>query len=134
MARKIHKGKKFDLDDFKAQIQQMRNMGGIESLMSKMPGDIAAMAKAVPEGTAEKAIKRTEGIIDSMTPQERRNTAIIKASRKRRIAIGAGVTVQEVNRMLTQFEQSQKMMKQLTRGGMGKLLKMAQGMKGVLPR
>ncbi len=134
MARKIHKGKKFDLDDFKAQIQQMRNMGGIESLMSKMPGDIAAMAKAVPEGTAEKAIKRTEGIIDSMTPQERRNPAIIKASRKRRIAIGAGVTVQEVNRMLTQFEQSQKMMKQLTRGGMGKLLKMAQGMKGVLPR
>ena len=134
MARKIHKGKKFDLDDFKAQIQQMRNMGGIESLMSKMPGDIAAMAKAVPEGTAEKAIKRTEGIIDSMTPQERRNPAVIKASRKRRIATGAGVTVQEVNRMLTQFEQSQKMMKQLTRGGMGKLLKMAQGMKGVLPK
>ena len=134
MARKIHKGKKFDLDDFKAQIQQMRNMGGIESLMSKMPGDIAAMAKAVPEGTAEKAIKRTEGIIDSMTPQERRNPAVIKASRKRRIATGAGVTVQEVNRMLTQFEQSQKMMKQLTRGGMGKLLKMAQGMKGMLPR
>ena len=134
MARKIHKGKKFDLDDFKAQIQQMRNMGGIESLMSKMPGDIAAMAKAVPEGTAEKAIKRTEGIIDSMTPQERRNPAVIKASRKRRIATGAGVTVQEVNRMLTQFEQSQKMMKQLTRGGMGKLLKMAQGMKGMIPK
>ncbi len=134
MARKLHKGKKFDLDDFKAQIQQMRNMGGIESLMSKMPGDIAAMAKAVPEGTAEKAIKRTEGIIDSMTPQERRNPALIKASRKRRIAVGAGVSVQEVNRMLTQFEQSQKMMKQLTRGGMGKLLKMAQGMKGVLPK
>lgn len=134
MARKIHKGKKFDLEDFLAQIQQMHSMGGIESLMSKMPGDIASMAKAVPEGTAEKALKRTEGIIYSMTHQERRNPAIIKASRKRRIAMGAGVSVQEVNRMLTQFEQSQKMMKQLTRGGMGKLLKMAQGVKGVIPK
>lgn len=134
MARKIHKGKKFDLEDFLAQIQQMHSMGGIESLMSKMPGEIASMAKAVPEGTAEKALKRTEGMIYSMTPQERRNPAIIKASRKRRIATGAGVSVQEVNRMLTQFEQSQKMMKQLTRGGMGKLLKMAQGMKGALPK
>ena len=134
MAKKIHKGKKFDLEDFLAQIQQMKNMGGIESLMSKMPGDLAAMAKAVPEGTAEKAIKRTEGIIYAMTPHERKNPALIKASRKRRIATGAGVNVQEVNRMLTQFEQSQKMMKQLTRGGMGKLLKMAQGMKGALPK
>ncbi|WP_434777087.1 signal recognition particle protein [Neisseria sp. Ec49-e6-T10] len=134
MARKLHKGKKFDLDDFMLQIQQMKNMGGIESLMAKMPGDIAAMAKAVPEGTAEKAIKRTEGIINAMTPQERRKPELIKASRKRRIAMGSGVSVQEVNRMLSQFEQSQKMMKQFSRGGMGKMLKMAQGLKGIIPK
>lgn len=134
MAKKINKGKKFDLDDFKAQIQQMNNMGGIEALMSKMPGDIASMAKAVPQGTAEKALKRVSGIIDSMTAKERKHPEIIKASRKRRIAQGAGVTVQEVNRMLGQFEQSQKMMKQFASGGMGKLLRAAQGMKGLFPK
>lgn len=134
MAKKINKGKKFDLNDFKAQIQQMNNMGGIEALMSKMPGDIASMAKAVPQGTAEKALKRVGGIIDSMTAKERKHPEIIKASRKRRIAQGAGVSVQEVNRMLGQFEQSQKMMKQFASGGMGKLLRAAQGMKGLFPK
>lgn len=134
MARKIHKGKQFDLNDFRAQLQQMRNMGGIESILAKMPGELGQMSQKVPEGTAEKAMARTEAIINSMTEKERRNPQLIKAQRKRRIASGSGVSVQEVNKMLKQFEQSQKMMKNLTRGGMGKLMKMAKGMKGVLPQ
>ena len=134
MAKKLHKGKGFDLNDFKAQIQQMRNMGGIESIMSKLPGDMGQMAKQVPEGTAEKAIDQVEAIINSMTAKERANPALIKASRKRRIALGSGTSVQEVNKMLKQFEQSQKMMKSLTKGGMGKLMRMAKGMKGMMPQ
>ena len=133
MAKKLHKGKKFDLNDFRAQIQQMKKMGGLESIMSKLPGELGQLSQKVPEGTAEKAMARTEAIINSMTPKERSNPQIIKASRKRRIAQGAGVSVQEVNKMLNQFEQSQKMIRTLTRGGMGKLMRMAQGMKGVLP-
>lgn len=134
MVKKLHKGKKFDLNDFLAQIQQMRKMGGLESLMSKLPGELGQLSQQIPEGTAEKAMARTEAIIFSMTPVERANPQIIKASRKRRIALGSGTSVQEVNRMLNQFEQSQKIMKKFAGGGMGKLLKMAQGMKGVLPR
>lgn len=134
MAKKLHKGKGFDLNDFKAQIQQMRKMGGIESIMSKLPGDMGKMAHQVPEGTAEKAMSRVEAIINAMTAKERANPQLIKASRKRRIADGSGVSVQEVNKMLKQFEQSQKMMKSLTKGGMGKLLRMAKGMKGILPQ
>ena len=134
MAKKLHKGKGFDLNDFKAQIQQMRNMGGIESIMSKLPGDMGQMAKQVPEGTAEKAMDQVEAIINSMTAKERANPALIKASRKRRIALGSGTSVQEVNKMLKQFEQSQKMMKSLTKGGMGKLMRMAKGMKGMMPQ
>ena len=134
MAKKQHKGKGFDLNDFKAQIQQMRNMGGIESIMSKLPGDMGQMAKQVPEGTAEKAMDQVEAIINSMTAKERANPALIKASRKRRIALGSGTSVQEVNKMLKQFEQSQKMMKSLTKGGMGKLMRMAKGMKGMMPQ
>ena len=133
MAKKLHKGKGFDLNDFKTQIVQMRKMGGIESLMSKMPGQIGEMSKHVPEGTAERAMGQVEAIINSMTAKERANPALIKASRKRRIAIGSGVTVQEVNKMLKQFEQSQKVMKQFSKGGMGKMLKMAKGIKGILP-
>lgn len=133
MAKKLHKGKSFDLNDFKAQIQQMRKMGGLESIMSKLPGEMGQAAKQVPEGTADKAMSRVEAIINSMTPKERSHPLLIKASRKRRIAQGAGVSVQEVNKMLRQFEQSQKMMKTLAKGGMGKLMRMAQGMKGILP-
>ena len=133
MAKKLHKGKGFDLNDFKAQIQQMRNMGGIESLMSKLPGEMGQLSAQIPEGTAEKAMSKVEAIINSMTPKERTNPALLKASRKRRIAAGAGTTVQEVNKMLKQFEQSQKMMKMFGGKGMGKLMRMAQGMKGMFP-
>lgn len=134
MAKKIQKGKGFDLNDFKEQIQQMRNMGGLESLMSKMPGELGQISKQIPEGTAEKAMGKVEAIINSMTPKERANPALIKASRKRRIAAGAGTNVQEVNKMLKQFEQSQQMMKMFSGNGMAKLMKMAKGMKGMKGR
>ena len=133
MAQKLHRGKGFDLNDFKAQIQQMRNMGGLENLMAKMPGELGQLSQQIPEGTAEKAMSHVEAIINSMTPKERARPEIIKASRKKRIAAGAGTTVQEVNKMLKQFEQSQQVMKMFTGRSMGKLLRMAQGMKGIFP-
>ncbi len=128
LADKVKKGKDFDLEDFKAQIQQMRKMGGLSALMDKLPG---AANMAMPAGADEKAVNRVEGIINSMTPQERRKPEILKASRKRRIAAGAGVQVQEVNKLLNQFEQAQKMMKMMGKGG--GLSKMMRGMKGMLP-
>ncbi|WP_022653770.1 signal recognition particle protein [Aquaspirillum serpens] len=131
MAKKLKSGKGFDLEDFKAQIQQMRKMGGMVSLMEKMPGQLGQLAKGVQGADADKAVNRIEGIINSMTPQERAKPDLIKASRKRRIAAGSGVTVQEVNRLLKQFEETQKMMKQFTaKGGISKLMR---GMKGMLP-
>ena len=133
MAKKLHKGKGFDLNDFKEQIQQMRNMGGLESIMSKMPGEIGQLSKQIPEGTAEKAMGHVEAIINSMTAKERATPALLKASRKRRLAAGSGTTIQEVNKMLKQFEQSQQMMKMFSGKGMGKLMNMAKGMKGRFP-
>jgi len=127
LADKVKKGKDFDLEDFKGQIQQMRKMGGLSALMDKLPG---AGQMAMPAGADEKAINRIEGIINSMTPLERRKPEIIKASRKRRIAAGAGVQVQEINKLLKQFEQAQKMMKMMGKGGLSKMMR---GMKGMLP-
>ena len=129
-AKKLKSGKSFDLNDFKDQIGQMRKMGGISSMMDKLPAQFAQAASLMPAGGEEKAVGRIEGIINSMTPSERSKPELLKASRKRRIATGAGVHVQEVNRLLKQFEQTQKMMKQFSKGGMAKLLR---GMKGMLP-
>jgi signal recognition particle subunit SRP54 len=129
-AQKLKTGKGFDLNDFKEQIAQMRKMGGLSALMDKLPAQFAQAAQAAQGQVEDKAIRRIEGIINSMTPTERVKPEIIKASRKRRIAAGAGVPVQEVNRLLNQFEQTQKMMKQLSKGGMQKLMR---GMKGMLP-
>jgi signal recognition particle subunit SRP54 len=129
-AQKLKTGKGFDLNDFKEQIGQMRRMGGLSALLDKMPASIAQAAQQAGGAVEEKAIGRIEGIINSMTPLERSKPEIIKASRKRRIAAGAGVSVQEVNRLLNQFEQTQKVMKQFSRGG---LQKMMRGMKGMLP-
>lgn len=129
-AKKLKSGKSFDLNDFKAQIGQMRAMGGLSSLMDKLPAQFAQAAGQLPAGAENKMIGRVEGIINSMTPAERAKPELIKASRKRRIATGAGVPVQEVNRLLNQFEQTQKMMKQFSKGGIGKLMR---GMKGMLP-
>lgn len=130
MAKKFKSGKGFDLEDFKAQMLQMKKMGGMANLMEKMPGQIGQMAKGVQGAEAEKALVRLEAIINSMTPKERHKPELIKASRKRRIAAGAGTTVQEVNRLLNQFEQTQKIMKQFSKGG---LMKMMRGMKGMMP-
>jgi signal recognition particle subunit SRP54 len=129
LADKFKKGKDFDLEDFKSQLAQMRKMGGIGNLAEKLPVQITQMAQQSPE-LQEKQLRRTEGIIDAMTPLERRKPELIKASRKRRIAAGAGVQVQEVNRLLNQFEQMQKMMKMM-RGG--NLQRMLRNMKGMFP-
>jgi signal recognition particle subunit SRP54 len=114
LAKKVKSGKGFDLDDFKAQIQQMRKMGGLAALVDKLPAEIARAAQGAT--VDERRIARIEGIINSMTHQERVKPELLKASRKRRIAAGAGVTVQEVNQLLAQFEQTQKMMKMVSKG------------------
>ncbi|MER2514675.1 MAG: signal recognition particle protein [Nitrosomonas ureae] len=129
LMKKMKSGKAFDLDDFKAQFQQMRNMGGMNALMDKLPAQFSQAAQNVK--VDDKIINRTEGIINSMTKQERAKPEILKASRKRRIAAGAGVSVQEVNRLLAQFEQARKMMKMMNKGGMAKMMR---GIKGMLPR
>ncbi len=129
-AKKLKSGKNFDLNDFKEQIGQMRKMGGISSMIDKLPAQFAQAANQMPAGGEDKAVRRIEGIINSMTPDERSKPDLIKASRKRRIATGAGVQVQEVNRLLKQFEQTQKMMKQFSKGGIGKLMR---SMKGMMP-
>jgi signal recognition particle subunit SRP54 len=128
--KKMKSGKGFDLNDFKAQIGQMRSMGGIGALLDKLPAQFGALAQQAGGAVEDKAIRRLEGIINSMTPAERSKPELIKASRKRRIATGAGVQVQEVNRLLNQFEQTQKMMKQFSKGGMGKMMRAAKGLMG----
>jgi len=123
VADKIKSGSKFDLEDFKSQMQQMRKMGGMGALMDKMPAQIAGMAQKVNNEDADQALRRIEGIINSMTPQERRKPELIKATRKKRIAAGSGVQVQEVNRLLNQFQETQKMMKMFSKGGMTKMMR-----------
>ena len=132
LAEKVKSGG-FDLDDFLTQISQMKKMGGLAGLMDKLPSALTAKAAGADMGRAERDVKRMEGIICSMTPLEKRKPELIKASRKRRIAAGAGVAVQEVNRMLNQFEQMQGMMKKLKGGGLMKMMKRMGGMPG-MPR
>ena len=131
LAAKVKSGAGFDLNDFLSQIQQMKKMGGLSSIMDKLPSAMAAKAGQVDMDRAEKDITRKEGIIQSMTPLERRKPELIKATRKRRIAAGSGVHVQEVNRMLKEFEQMQTMMKKMSGGGMMKMMKRMGGMKGM---
>jgi len=121
LATKISKGG-FDLGDFRDQISQMQQMGGMASLMDKLPSHMAQAASKANMGQADKQIIRMRGIIDSMTPKERSKPELLKASRKRRIAAGAGVEVQEVNRLLAQFEQMQTMMKQFKGGKMARAM------------
>jgi signal recognition particle subunit SRP54 len=129
VADKIKKGKGFDLEDFKQQIAQMNKMGGLASLMDKLPAQLTGQIDAA-RLQDDKPMRRIEGIINSMTREERAKPELIKASRKRRIAAGAGVPVQEVNRLLKQFEEMQKMMKAMKGGNM---MRMMQRMKGALP-
>jgi len=131
LAAKVKSGGGFDLNDFLAQIQQMKQMGGLSSLMDKLPSQLTAKAAGMDLGQAEKDIARKQGIIHSMTPKERAKPELIKATRKRRIAAGAGVQVQDVNRMLKEFEQMQDMMKKMQGGGLMKMMKRLGGMRGM---
>jgi signal recognition particle subunit SRP54 len=130
LAEKFKKGKGFDLEDFKGQLAQMKKMGGMQSLIDKLPAQFAQAAAQSPQAMDDSVLRRLEGIINSMTPGERAKPELIKASRKRRIATGSGVTVQEVNRLLNQFEQMQKVMKTMQKGGLAKMMRSMKGMMG----
>lgn len=130
LAKKLKKGKGFDLDDFREQLRQMSNMGGIGSMLDKLPG-MANIPDAAKNQVNDKELSKLEAIINSMTAKERRRPDIIKGSRKKRIAAGSGTQIQDVNRLLKQFTQMQKMMKKMgSKGGMAKLMR---GMGGKFP-
>jgi signal recognition particle subunit SRP54 len=136
LAKKIQAGDRFDLNDFKEQMGQMRRMGGLSGLLDKLPAQLAAAAGQVSDKDADRQVRRIEGIISSMTPAERARPELLKASRKRRIAAGSGVPVQEVNRLLSQFEQMRSMMKQMKKGGLAKMMRAMGGLaslRGGLP-
>ncbi|HEM6841082.1 TPA: signal recognition particle protein [Providencia stuartii] len=129
LAKKLKTGDGFDLNDFLSQLKQMRNMGGMASMMSKIPG-MSQVPDAVKSQMDDKITIRMEAIINSMTRKEREKPEIIKGSRKRRIAAGSGTTVQDVNRLLKQFDDMQRMMKKMKKGGLAKMMR---GMKGMMP-
>jgi signal recognition particle subunit SRP54 len=129
LAKKITKGKGFDLEDFRDQLRQLQKMGGMASIMDKLPG-MSQVPEHLKNQVNDKEFKRLEAMINSMTPGERRHPDLIKGSRKRRIAAGSGTQVQDVNRLLKQFDQMQRMMKQMSKGGMAKMLR---GLKGRMP-
>jgi signal recognition particle subunit SRP54 len=131
LAKKISKGKTFDLADLRDQLSQLQKMGGMSALLDKLPAQMQANAAAAAGAVDAKALRRQMGIIDSMTPRERRRPEMIDGSRKRRIAAGSGVQLPEVNRLLKQFDHMQKTMKKLAKGGM--LKNMMRGMGGRLP-
>jgi signal recognition particle subunit SRP54 len=128
LAKKIQAGDRFDLNDFREQIAQMRKMGGLSGLLDKLPAQLAQAAGHVSDKDADRQVRRIEGIINSMTPAERSKPELLKASRKRRIAAGSGVPVQEVNRLLSQFEQMRSMMKQMKKGGLSKMMRAMGGL------
>jgi signal recognition particle subunit SRP54 len=130
VAAKLSKGKGFDLQDFREQLEQMRNMGGLSALMGKLPGT-AELPEHIKSRVNDREMIRLAAIIDSMTPQEKLFPAIIKASRKKRIADGSGTQVQDVNRLLKQFDQMQRMMKKVSKKG--GLQAMMRGLKGRMP-
>jgi signal recognition particle subunit SRP54 len=131
LAKKLKKGKSFNLEDFKTQLQQMNNMGGMSGLMTKLPG-MSQLPQQAMSQVDDKLMARTIAIINSMTPKERRVPKLISGSRKKRIANGAGMQIQDVNRLLKQFEQMQKMMKKFTKpGGMQKMMRGMGGIPGM---
>ena len=129
LVQKMHKGKGLNLEDYRDQLQQMRSMGGLASMMDKLPG-MSQIPEAAKSQFNDKELKRLEAIIGSMTTQERRHPDIINGSRKRRIAQGSGSQVQDVNRLLKQFTQMQKMMKKMSGGGLARMMR---AMKGRVP-
>ncbi len=130
LAAKLKSGNRFDLSDFLSQLQQMGKMGGLSSLVDKLPSQFQQAATGADMNKAEREMRRMTGIIQSMTPQERAKPELLKASRKRRIAAGAGVQVQEVNRLLTQYDQMATMMKKVQKGGLKNLMRGMRGMMG----
>ena len=130
LAEKVKSGKHFDLDDFKNQISQMKKMGGVGAMMDKMPAQISGAASKINPEDGDKSLVQIEAIISSMTFKERKHPDVIKAKRKIRIANGSGVHVQDVNRLLKQFEEMQKMMKMFSKGGIGKMMR---GLAGRFP-
>jgi len=131
LAAKLKSGSRFDLNDFRDQMKQVNKLGDMGSLLEKLPAQFQAAAGQLQGGQAEKQLRRSVGILDSMTPLERAKPELLKASRKRRIAQGAGVPVQEVNRLLKQFDQMQGMMRQMKKGGMAKMMRALGGMGGL---
>ena len=130
LATKLSKGKGFDLEDLRSQMLQMENMGGMESLMGKLPGVGALPPEVLKNQNVSKETGRMVAIINSMTPTERRNPDLIRGSRKKRIAMGSGTQVQDVNRLLKQYQQMAKMMKKMKGGGM---MRMMRQLKGKMP-
>ena len=130
LAEKVKSGKNFDLDDFKGQIAQMKKMGGVGAMMDKMPSQISNAASKIDPEEGDKSLIQIEAIINSMTKLEKTKPEIIKAKRKIRIANGSGVQVQDVNKLLKQFVEMQKMMKMFSKGGIGKLMR---GLSGKFP-
>lgn len=127
LAQKVQKGKGFDLQDFKDQLEQMRNMGGMMGMIDKLPG-MGAMSDKIKDQANDKSFTQMEAIINSMTSVERQRPDIIKGSRKKRIAAGSGTQIQDVNRLLKQFTQMQKMMKKMSGGGAKKMMRQMQNM------
>ncbi len=123
LAQRMRSGERFDLNDFRDQVAQMRRMGGLGGMLEKLPAHLGKAAGAVDPQQAERQVRRLEGILNSMTLAERSKPDLIKASRKRRIAAGSGVAIQDVNRMLAQFEQMRALMKQMRKGGMAKMMR-----------
>ncbi len=132
LARKIKKGKGFDLEDFRSQLEQMQNMGGMGSLVDKMPG-MADLPDQVKNRVNDRQTVSMIAIINSMTPQERHFPDVIRGSRKKRIAMGSGTQIQDINRMLKQFSQMQRMMKKFGKGGMKGMMRKMAALKGQLP-
>jgi len=129
LVQKVKKGQKFDLEDLRDQLEQMQNMGGMSSMLEKLPG-MGNMAKMAEDTKVTSQFGRMTALIDSMTPAERRNPDILNGSRKRRITIGSGTQIQDLNRLLKQHKQMSKMMKKMKGGGMQKMMR---GMGGMLP-
>ncbi len=129
LARKVKKGQRFDLEDFRDQLQQMNNMGGITGMLDKLPG-MGNVAQMAQQNLDAKMFSRMEAMINSMTPDERRRPEMIQGSRKRRITRGSGTQVQDLNRLLKQHKQMQKMMKKMKGGGMQKMMR---GLGGMMP-
>jgi signal recognition particle subunit SRP54 len=134
LARKIQKGQSFDLEDFRDQLSQMASMGGVSSMLEKLPG-MNQLPQAAQAQLGDGQFKQMAVIIDSMTPQERRFPDLINGSRKRRVASGSGTQIQDVNRLLKQHKQMQKMMKKVTKkGGMARMMRQVGNLKGMTNR